>query len=477
SDGIAYLLVVIGEVLGSGKIKIEGFTHTDLKAYARRFFELALSYELVEEAKELDKCISKLRQTSQGSFDSCKLKDSVPLKESPMMALVYLQDSIEMPFFSRLEEIRNIARINIALLNILELDMDAYEVAKKLVEEVRKSVRENYQYVSKAKLRLEILEDFLRIISEDLFDPSFFITFPIATKSVPEIDNKYINYLNNQQSFNQSNEYYEAVYFEDLAEKEVKINMLNSLRHWQSAQKNYNIARELDPDNPIYSLGYAKCLLKLSKYTQVIKLSDTCSGLNSLSEYWHFRSVAYFEQNKYIDAMSCNSEALNLDPGNNSAGKHRELIKKLNANNIIEQHIDRYKRVLIYDTDYLNNERPIYHILSIDGGGIRGVLPALWLSEIEYRTHPSDPDQYNLLFWAQNFPRLMTSTQESNTDREMYNYLKNRYQRWQVFFEEPIKLDDHESIPYLLELGYQYIEELDCSDENPINKLVESFNH
>ncbi|CAG8687674.1 14856_t:CDS:2, partial [Racocetra persica] len=634
SDGIAYLLVVLGEVLGSGKIKIEGFTHAALKACARRFFELALSYELVEEAKELDKCTSKLRQTSQGSFDSGKLKNSMPLKESPIMALVYLQDSIEMPFFSRLEEIRNIARINFAILNIFEFCMDADEVAKKMVKEVQKSVRENYQYVSKAKLRLEVLEDFLRIISgEDLSDPSFFITFPVATT--------------------------QPVYFEHLAEKEAKISMLNSLRHWQSAQKNYNIVRELDPDNPIYSLGYAKCLLKLSKYTQVIKLSDTCSALNSLSEYWYFRSVAYFKQNKYIDAMSCNSEALNLDPGNNSAGKHRELIKKLNVNNIIEQHNDRYKRVLIYEIDYLkhahNNERPIYHILSIDGGGIRGVLPALWLSEIEYRTRrpishlfnmiagtstggviaaglsaphfkpiyktndhieyeysnliplfsasellnlyknesknlfttsaslfnipilskiynkytdegrytmfekffgktrlrhsltelviptanedyshlftrydaknietndtfvdilmaattaptffppykignktfidggihlnnpastayneairynvpeknisvlslgtgcylpdSSDPDQYNLLFWAQNLPRLMISTQESDTDRE------------------PIKLDDHESIPYLLELGYQYIEELDCSDDNPINKL------
>ncbi|GBC52308.2 patatin [Rhizophagus irregularis DAOM 181602=DAOM 197198] len=41
--------------------------------------------------------------------------------------------------------------------------------------------------------------------------------------------------------------------------------------------------------------------------------------------------------------------------------------------------------------------------------------------------------------------------------------------------EEPIRLDDYESIPNLLELGHQYIEELDASDENPINKLVESF--
>ncbi|PKC11832.1 hypothetical protein RhiirA5_412599 [Rhizophagus irregularis] len=34
-----------------------------------------------------------------------------------------------------------------------------------------------------------------------------------------------------------------------------------------------------------------------------------------------------------------------------------------------------------------NKESRAYNILSIDGGGICGVLPALWLSEIKYRTH------------------------------------------------------------------------------------------
>ena len=57
----------------------------------------------------------------------------------------------------------------------------------------------------------------------------------------------------------------------------------------------------------------------------------------------------------------------------------------------------------------------------------------------------------------------------------MYDILGDRYQRWQVWFEKPIGFDDHDSVSYLLELGHQYIEELDASDANPINKLVESF--
>ncbi|RIB26983.1 hypothetical protein C2G38_2138039 [Gigaspora rosea] len=395
SDGIAYLLVVLGEVLGSGKIKINGITRTVLKVNAKQSFQLALSDKLVKEARKLDKCTSDLRKTCHGNYERYfkstygKLKDYIFSKEHTRLALEYLDDSQEMPFFSRLEEMRNIARINIAILNIIEYDEEAYEMAKKTIEDVRQSVEENYQFVSKVEIRLEVLEDFLWIIGKnDLFDNT-----SSTTKSTSELDNKYINNL--------KNEYYKAVYFERLAENEAKTNKLNSLRHWQSAQKNYNIAHEIDPDNPIYSLGYARCLLKLSKYTQVIELSDTYSGLNSISEYWYLRSVAYFKQKKYKDAMTCNTEALNLVPGNIPAGKCRELIIKFNVDNTIEHHIDRYKKELTYEIDYLKNshsdESPSYKILSIDGGGIRGVLPTLWLSEIEYRTHRPISHLFNMI--------------------------------------------------------------------------------
>ncbi|CAG8690299.1 2689_t:CDS:2, partial [Gigaspora rosea] len=340
-DGIAYLLVVLGEVLFNEKIKIKGVKHAVLKVVAKICFQLALNDELVKEAKELDKCTSELRKISQGSYE---LIDSMLSKESTKLVPEYLQDSLEMPFFSRLEEMRNIARINIAIIDIVECSYESYT--------------------------MDFLWIINRIINRECLSDSD--AYSVETKSASELSDKYINYLNNQQSFNKDN-YYNAVYFEKLAEKEVKINKLNSLCHWQSAQENYDIARKIEPDNPIYSLGYARCLLKLSKYTQVIKLSDTCPALNSLSEYWHLRSVAYFKQRKYKNAMICNTEALYLDPGNNSADKHREFIKKLN--NIVEHRNDRYKKELIYEADYLknshSNECPVYNILSIDGGGIR----------------------------------------------------------------------------------------------------------
>ncbi|RIB03847.1 acyl transferase/acyl hydrolase/lysophospholipase, partial [Gigaspora rosea] len=56
---------------------------------------------------------------------------------------------------------------------------------------------------------------------------------------------------------------------------------------------------------------------------------------------------------------------------------------------------------LIYKIDNLknshNDDSPSYKILSIDGGGIRGILPALWLSEIEYRTHRPISHLFNMI--------------------------------------------------------------------------------
>ncbi|CAG8693115.1 16317_t:CDS:1, partial [Acaulospora colombiana] len=92
------------------------------------------------------------------------------------------------------------------------------------------------------------------------------------------------------------------------------------------------------------------------------------------------------------------------------------------------------------------------------------------------RPDPLRPNLYwDKLFWSQNFYNddiFTLSTQEDNIDCEMHEKLGNRYQRWQVWLEEPIRIDDFESVPYLLEIGHQFMEELDCSDENPLNKLV-----
>ncbi|PKY24160.1 hypothetical protein RhiirB3_412732, partial [Rhizophagus irregularis] len=411
SDGIAYLLNLLGEVLSSGKVELNGMTKKDLKALATSVFNGALSEKLVDDAKKLDDRICELRKGRIVSTFN-KFKDFVLLKEYSDIAKEHKDDAEEMPFRSRLEEMRNITRINRAIFDILEAGKEEIKRAIETIKEVQNSIDKNYQFVNSAKWRYEVLEDLLWVIngeesptesSEESSEESPKLSL------ITYIDDKYINYLNQQlKQASSTQERFRlfnaiATCYVQLAEKEDN-NRLNGLRHWKSAQKNYEEAREKDPENLDAALGFAKCLLKLSKYTQVIQLLNMCPNLTSLSKYWYFRSIAYQKKADYKNAKENIIEALNLDNKNKLADKQRILLKKLSEKNTIEWRINRYKKEkndIKHDVDYFkcshSKESPTYNILSIDGGGVCGILPALWLSEIEYRTHRPISHLFNMI--------------------------------------------------------------------------------
>ncbi|POG62324.1 hypothetical protein GLOIN_2v1697202, partial [Rhizophagus irregularis DAOM 181602=DAOM 197198] len=679
SDGIAYLLNLLGEVLNSGKIEIKGKTGKiekttdELKDLAKNVFLGVLSERLKEQAKKLDDRVNNLRSRKFFKSFSDKVKDFFSFQEYSDIAKVHRDDAQEMPFQSRLGEMCNIARINLSIFDIIHGGQIEVDRAKETIKKIRDSINCEHQFVGMAKSRLEALEDLLWVVNGDeqpKESPELLqITFSADTMNY--IDNKYLRYLDEKLQQTTSNqekiEIYNkiAVFYGQLAEKEDKINRLNSLKYWYHAQKSYEHIREMDVDNLDATLGFAKCLLKLSKYTQVVKLLDTNQGLTSSSEYLYYCSIAYCRKNDYDKANEKIVHALSIDSRNKSASRQCEILKKLKKNTITSRtkRYNYYKKNIKYERSYLVNSRnnnPIYNVLSIDGGGIRGVLPALWLSEIENRTHrpishlfnmiagtstggfiaaglsapdwsyseekvynysdfkpkfsalellnfyregqakdifakkwlnyykrlfspssefnhyfrdqfcetrlsqaltelvipaanvidnstylftrydahndsskdhtfiealmattatptffspyngyidggmhlnnpamaayneairyevsskrvsvlslgtgeyipdPLNPDKYwDQLFW----PKDNHNAQECNTDSQLYNTLGNCYQRWQVFFEEPIGFNDIQSIPYLLEIGNQYIEELDASDDNPMNKL------
>ncbi|RIB23920.1 hypothetical protein C2G38_2287274 [Gigaspora rosea] len=405
SDGIAYLLNLIGEVLISGKIKLENQTMKDLKALAKIVFDGVLNKRLVDEAVTLDNRIRELRKSYQ---PLSQFRDFFSLEAYRDIAQENKDDARKMPFQSRLEEMRNTARINIAIFYIMDTGDDEREQAIKIIKAVRDSINTNFQFVGTAKLRLEVLEDFLWVISgSELPEESIEIsptTFPKAIKSIQDIDNdEYVLYLNNKlqqtTSYQEKIQLYNdlAANYEQLAEKEDKINKLMGLRHWHAAQKNYENARRIDSENPNSALGYAKCLLKLSKYTQLIQLPNASPSMALLSDYWRLCSIAYCKQANYDKAEEYITEALIKDNNNILAVKQRELIMKLGKNRYKKEE----KKSIKYEEDYFKNSRsnesPVYNILSIDGGGIRGVLPALWLKEIENRSHRPISHLFNMI--------------------------------------------------------------------------------
>jgi patatin-like phospholipase/acyl hydrolase len=391
-DGIGYLLNLIGDALTSEKINISGLNSTDLNAKAIEFYKAVSSQRLYDVSNKLDERITELRKnTLQSKFKN--FEDAIRLKDYSRIAKEYIKDSQEMPFKSRLEEVRNIAKINLAIIRITNGSEDDYNSAKLTIEEVRKSINESYQFISKSSLRLEVLEDYYWIVTgENLESNKIEILTPIEL--FPEENNekgRYLMYLEDLLSKSKSRvemidiQNKIAHYYETKAE-ENKTNKLISLKFWLNAKNAFHESLKLNKEGSIQALGYARCLLQLFEYSNVILFFQNNRNLLNSSESWFYCSVANRKCNKYQDAEEYIIESLQKDPKNNEAEKERNLIKKL------KQEFPKSKKLElnINEDHFLNvqkiEENKCYKILSIDGGGVRGIIPAMWLDEIERRT-------------------------------------------------------------------------------------------
>ncbi|CAG8622339.1 15297_t:CDS:1 [Funneliformis mosseae] len=186
-DGIAYLLILLGEVLSSGKLKIEGKTTGELVSLAKDVLSGMSSKKLEEMAIKLDERICELRKKNNLlKIFLNRFTDFVTLKEYSNIAKEHIDDAQKMPFLSRLEEMRNIADINLAIFDIINSGEEEIQRAKKTIEKIRDK-NDRYSF---AELRLEVLEDFLSVVcgveSPQEFPQDSFklpkITFPMESE-------------------------------------------------------------------------------------------------------------------------------------------------------------------------------------------------------------------------------------------------------------------------------------------------------
>src|SRR5581483_1366974 len=135
SDGVAFLLNLLGEVFISGNVRVETRKKKDLKALASDVFHTVVQNKrLKTEAKKLDDRIYELRKSSYwGSFN--KVKDFIFFNEYSGIAQECISDAQEIPIQSRLEEICNIARINLAIIDIIDADQDDLEQAVETIKD------------------------------------------------------------------------------------------------------------------------------------------------------------------------------------------------------------------------------------------------------------------------------------------------------------------------------------------------------
>jgi hypothetical protein len=80
-------------------------------------------------------------------------------------------------------------------------------------------------------------------------------------------------------------------------------------------------------------------------------------------------------------------------------------------------------------------------------------------------------------YWAHNAYELAVANQQGLIDNDLVPVLGDRYNRWQVWFNHRIALDDYgeNDLRFLVEYARQFVEEADASDANPINRCVEAL--
>ncbi len=168
--------------------------------------------------------------------------------------------------------------------------------------------------------------------------------------------------------------------------KERKAEEKASLEFWELAKLDYQNALTLEKTNIKAGIGFSRCLLHLSKYSKVISYLKDNKNFSNVPEYWYNLGFSYRKQRNYDKAEECIIKALEKDPHNTKASKEKALILKLQENPTFEQEPEIDTVEDYFQRNQRTSEDKRYKILSIDGGGVRGIIPALWLNEIERRT-------------------------------------------------------------------------------------------
>ncbi|CAF4257994.1 unnamed protein product [Rotaria sp. Silwood2] len=188
-----------------------------------------------------------------------------------------------------------------------------------------------------------------------------------------------------------------AFYHRCQAEKLDKTHHLDSLQQWSRAQKFYNESLTLNSSHLLAMLGYATCLIKLNKYTLAEKFlvenAERKAYFCDSPERWFLVGVLKRKLQKYDEAKDAIEKACCLKKDYVEAKHELDLILKLKKDTVTER-IKLYKKMSLAHAEPNTQQ---YNILSIDGGGIRGLIPAMWISELERRTGMSSSSMFHMM--------------------------------------------------------------------------------
>jgi tetratricopeptide (TPR) repeat protein len=167
---------------------------------------------------------------------------------------------------------------------------------------------------------------------------------------------------------------------------------------WESNKKNYDAVH-----------GLAKCMYKLSKFKTCIDFLTEEFKLEAekkeIRDYYRMLAICHRKIGEYEKAKEEILFAIKHEPNNPKLAKERKLIERL----IEKKKTEDYEEILFESNDntvmkyikqdyiHRHTESEEFRILSIDGGGIRGIIPAYWACEIEKRAHKPLAYLFNML--------------------------------------------------------------------------------
>eukprot|EP01040_Poterioochromonas_malhamensis_P013670 gene13670-15066_t len=171
-------------------------------------------------------------------------------------------------------------------------------------------------------------------------------------------------------------------------------------------------------------IGLMECYCKIFKFSKTLEIVTICIHRDEMKNnefFWYWYSIAARKSIYYYDSIFAIQKSLALHPNNNHNNnnnnnnssndpltKEFQIIKKLKEKEItttvqdymniyFQYHREPYRNHNHYNNNIQEPKIKHYDIISIDGGGVKGIIPAYWLSEIEKRTHCPIADLVDML--------------------------------------------------------------------------------
>jgi hypothetical protein len=417
-DGIAYLLNLIANVLMSGTLSFKKLTFERYQTIAMDLLDKISSDKLKDRAQLLDRKISLIRLKLYENLEIISRKKIFQKffkrnRSDTKAPDEFIEDSITKGSFkARLAEICLIAKINNCILIFVSSRKveTNIKVVKVYLDEIFKEMKNiNHLLDNELSERFELLEFLYNLYSEkttvfeDLIDEENFLTFELIDRPDQNYyssndQHKYIKYLQNLINDSKNKKEIIELYLKKantlykLAEKLDENEDLECFKFYKLAQVDYKRAHDYEKECIQANIGVLKSFIKLKQYQEAYDFSYrlvSYEGTSSKnSDYFYYLAVALRHLGHFEIALHAIRSAEEYGNSTN-IDKEKGIITRLkekqsiNPEKFSEFH-KNYKRMLLNEKTKRENLLK-YKVISLDGGGIRGILPAMILCEIEKR--------------------------------------------------------------------------------------------